>query len=293
MLVFNIQKYSLHDGSGIRTVVFLKGCPLRCRWCCNPESQSTEKELMYRKGRCIGKERCGLCAGCAPEGCLTFDREGKAKIDFSKVRHETEWAGICPAGALTVEGREITIREILDTVERDAVFYRDGKGGLTVSGGEPLLQENTVCLLREARERYIHTAIETCGYAERGRLLEAARYLDEIFFDIKSLNDRKHREYTGAENRMIRENLRALCAAFPEKKITVRTPVIPGFNDSDEELGRIAEFLEQFPQVAWQKLPYHTYGVQKYEMLGRKYSLNGVETQENGGKKDGGSCVSV
>ena len=270
LLVFNIQKYSLHDGSGIRTVVFLKGCPLRCGWCSNPESQRCEKELMYRKTRCLGKDICGLCADTAPDRAVTFDEEGKAAVDFSLVTGNLSWTDVCPAKALETEGKEYAVDEILDIVESDAAFYRRGDGGMTVSGGEPLLQEQTVLLLQKAKERYLHTSIETCGFVKQERLLSAAPFLDQIFFDIKSMNDEKHREHTGVSGQPIRENLCALCTAFPEKPVTVRTPVIPGFNDGEEELRKIEEFLCTLPSVRWERLPYHEYGVPKYEMLGRK-----------------------
>lgn len=273
LLVFNIQKYSLHDGSGIRTVVFLKGCPLRCRWCCNPESQQVMPEIMYRRQKCLGKEKCGLC-GSFSGNCISFDEEGKARLDYKKANESTlSWVTICPTNALTVEGKWMPVGEILDLVERDAVFYRSGGGGLTVSGGEPLLQVNTVKLLQEAKKRHLHTAIETCGYVEPDRMLMAAGYLDEIFFDIKSLDDEKHKVHTGVENKRIRENLKRICKVYPQKKITVRTPVIPGFNDKAEELLKIEKFVNGFSNVNWQKMPYHTYGEQKYAMLGRVYSL--------------------
>lgn len=280
LVIFNIQKYSLHDGSGIRTVVFLKGCPLHCAWCCNPESQNPRPELIYRRNRCLGKESCGLCRKGAGKRVITFDREGKAVVNFREAGDDLSWIDVCPAKALSVEGRRIDIDELLDIVERDAVFYRGDEGGLTVSGGEPLMQANTVILLKRAKERHLRTAIETCGCVGRDRLLSAAPYLDEIFFDIKSLNDEKHAEYTGVSNRLIRENLQALLEAYPEKKVTVRTPVIPGFNDSGEELGRIETFLSRFPGIAWQKLPYHTYGVGKYEMLGRSYPLDAFQKKK-------------
>lgn len=270
LTVFNIQKFSLHDGTGIRTVVFLKGCPLRCLWCCNPESQAPRPQLMYRKSLCIGKEKCGLC-GFDP--CIGFGPDGKARIDFSGITDEKKLADICPAMALTIVGYERTVDDILDIVEQDQVFYRSGNGGLTVSGGEPLYQENTVLLLQEAKRRRIGTSIETCGMVQTRRLLEAANYLDQIFFDIKSMNCEKHRKYTGMGNEQILKNFEALCRTFPDKPVTARTPVIPGFNDSKEELGRIEEFVGQFPGVRWEKLPYHELGVGKYEMLGRDYSL--------------------
>ena len=273
LLIFNVQRYSLHDGEGIRTVVFLKGCPLKCRWCCNPESQKANPELIYRRSRCIGRDACGLCAQNAPKGVISFAEDQKAVVNFGCAGNDFSWCVCCPAQALAIEGREVPIGEILDTVEQDAAFYRHGKGGLTISGGEPLLQKNVVNLLKQAKERRINTSIETSGYADREHLLEAAKYLDEVFYDIKSLDDEKHYAYTGVHNKRILENLVSLCQSCPEKKITVRTPVIPGFNDSKEDLKKIETFLLELPIVKWEKLPYHTYGVGKYEMLGRKYSL--------------------
>ncbi len=271
LLVFNIQKYSLHDGSGIRTVVFLKGCPLRCKWCANPESHIGRRQVRYQRSKCLGKNKCGLCESCA--GCISFDDENKAVVDFASVGENVEWVKVCPTKALFIEGRFLSIDEIIEAVEADAVFYRNGKGGLTVSGGEPLMQEGTIELLKRAKEDYIHTAIETCGYVKRERLLTAAGYLDEIFFDIKSLDEDKHISYTGVSNKPIVANLEALCEAYPGKPVTVRTPVIPGFNDSKEELFAIERFLENFENVKWEKLKYHKYGVPKYETLGLNYEL--------------------
>ena len=272
LTIFHIQKYSLHDGRGIRTTVFLKGCPLRCRWCCNPESQSAVPEIMYRREKCIGCANCGFCMRAAGGHAIREGADGRADIDFRVINQYPQCVRECPSGALLLKGWRVSVDEILDEVERDAVFYRNG-GGLTVSGGEPLMQQGTVALLREAKHRYIGTAMETCGYTDWERLRQAAEFLDEIFFDIKSLNDEKHREYTGVTNEKIRSNLVRLCESFPELPKCVRTPLIPGFNDREEELQKIENFLNSLPGVRWQKLPYHTYGVGKYEMLGRKYTL--------------------
>ena len=271
LTIFNIQKYSLHDGSGIRTVLFLKGCPLRCLWCCNPESQSPEKELIYRKNRCIGMDKCGLCKKHV-DGAIRTGEDRKAHLDMSICKSKTELSLICPSGALKIEGREISIDDALEIVLQDEIFYR-GKGGLTLSGGEPLAQEASVELLKRAKEERLNTAVESCGLVPTQRLLDAATHLDEIFFDVKSLNPEKHKEYTGVSNEQILNNLKELKKAYPEKKIRVRTPVIPGFNDSQEELDSIEKFLKTIGITDWEKLPYHTYGVGKYEMLGRKYRL--------------------
>ena len=282
LLVFNIQKYSLHDGSGIRTVVFLKGCPLRCRWCSNPESQYAKPEIMYRRSLCLGREKCGLCEKVSPGNCISYDDEGKAVPAFEHRESGGEWAEVCPTKALFVKGKYMRIDEILETVERDAAFYRNGNGGITLSGGEPLLQGNTVKLLKKAKEQYLHTAIETCGAVDKERLLEALPFLDEVFYDIKSLNEEKHLKFTGVSIERICDNLKTVCREYPDRKITVRTPVIPGFNDREEELNKIESFLNDFRNVSWERLPYHTYGVAKYEMLGRRYSLNESEAEERG-----------
>ncbi len=272
--IFNIQRYSLHDGEGIRTVFFLKGCPLRCRWCCNPESQNPNPEIMYRRKLCIGCEACGHCREwnqTIPD-VIRFDEEKKCCIAFSKLKGSSLNPAVCPSGAISTVGEDREIEELLDLAEQDAVFY-GSDGGITVSGGEPLMQENTVLFLKRAKERYLNTAIETCGYVPVDRFLKAAEYLDQIFMDIKSLDDEKHMEYTGVSGALIRKNLDAVASAFPKKNITVRTPVIPGFNDRPEELRAIEQFLHQYPNVTWETLPYHEYGVGKYEMLGREYHL--------------------
>lgn len=273
LLVFNIQRYSLHDGEGIRTLFFLKGCPLRCRWCCNPESQLTRPELIYRREKCLGCDKCGLCKDMCSGGFVSFDPEGRAKPDFGKCNSESlDWVEVCPSKALDIKGRYEKIDDLLDIAERDQVFYGNN-GGITLSGGEPLMQENSIEMLRQAKIRRLHTAIETCGCVPKDRLLTAAEYLDEMFIDLKSLNDKKHKAWTGATVKGIADNIKALCDAFPNKKKTIRTPVIPGFNDTDEDLSRIEKFVEGLMGAKWEKLPYHTYGVYKYGMLGREYEV--------------------
>ncbi len=273
--IFNIQRYSLHDGEGIRTVFFLKGCPLRCRWCCNPESQHTYPELMYRRQLCIGTKECGRCLHCqefSDQNIIEIDEDEKISLKSDKRGELLALSETCPTGALHQVGKERDIEELLEIANRDAAFYGDN-GGITISGGEPLLQKNAILFLKRAKEEYFHTAIETCGCVPKERLLEASAYLNQIFMDVKSVDDEKHRQFTGHTGEQIRENLRSLCESYPQEKITVRTPVIPGFNDKESELAEIEKFLQQFPGITWQKLPYHTYGVGKYEMLGRQYSL--------------------
>ncbi|MDY2725641.1 MAG: glycyl-radical enzyme activating protein [Anaerostipes faecalis] len=273
-LVFNIQNYSLHDGSGIRTIVFLKGCPLRCRWCCNPESQDVRAEISYVEQKCIGKTECTFCQNICGENAIKFEASGKAFIERSKCSRCLACAGVCPSKAIKVEGKAKSISSILNQVERESAFYRHGSGGLTISGGEPLIHRDwLLSLLKKAKRRRIHTAIETCGYADYGVMKEAAKYLDVILFDIKSINEEKHIEYTGKSNQKILKNFQRLCEDFPDLQKWVRTPVIPGFNDTLKELNEIQIFLKGKTNVTYEMLPYHRFGEGKYKMLGLNYEM--------------------
>lgn len=281
--VFNIQHYSLHDGPGIRTIVFLKGCPMRCKWCCNPESQKYEQEISYVQNKCIGKKACGFCFGRCKDG-ITFPGESEkdqAVIDMKKCGHCLELAKVCPPRAIRLEGESYSAEQLLDIVERDGVFYSHGEGGLTVSGGEPLTHpELLIPLLKGARQRRIHTAVETCGYADYNVLKSAARYLDYILYDIKSMNTEKHISCTGKSNDVILSNFDRLCRDFPELQKKVRTPIIPGFNDSVEEVRRILRFIKDRPNVSYELLPYHSFGRGKYKALGRDYTMGDVKLNQ-------------
>ncbi len=275
--VFNIQHYSLHDGPGIRTIVFLKGCPLRCRWCCNPESQKYGQEISYLENKCIGFSECGFCKNVLPDGAVKFPND-KAELDMDKCSECLECAKICPSKALKVEGQEYTVTQLIDIVERDSAFFSHGGGGLTVSGGEPLTHGDILIpLLKEAKKRRISTAIETCGYADYSVLFEAAEYLDTIMFDIKSVNAEKHKEFTGKSNDVILKNFEQLCSDYPDLPKKVRTPVIPGFNDTAEDIKNIAEFLKNRPNVNYELLAYHSYGKGKYKALGREYPMGDLK----------------
>lgn len=269
-LVTNIQRYSLHDGPGIRTVVFFKGCPLRCRWCCNPETQRRERELACRTDRCIGQAACGLCAAACPSGAIRFSREGRSVTDRQRCTACFRCLPCCPSRARTVEGKWMSADEILEVAERDAVFYSYGDGGLTLSGGEPLMQGGFLTdLLQKARKRRLHLAMETCGYGRYDVLAAAAASLNTILYDIKTLDCQRHILYTGRPNDLILQNFERLCADFPHLDKQIRTPLIPDFNDSPDELQKIRDLLHGRPNVRHETLPYHRLGEEKRRMLAR------------------------
>ncbi|MCI7613514.1 MAG: glycyl-radical enzyme activating protein [Selenomonadaceae bacterium] len=231
-MVFNIQRYSVHDGPGIRTVVFLKGCPLRCRWCSNPESQAAYPELSFHRRSCLGYSACGLCSslmtGCDDEDKPVFPAWPERQAD-AVVR---SCANGCPAKALNIYGRKMPVQEVLQEAEKDLPFYRRSGGGLTLSGGGVLAQpEFAEAILSEARKLHIHTAAETCGCGDWQVLKKLAGLLDYIMYDVKCLDEKLHIRGTGGSNRQILENLSDLAEGFPKLPILVRTPVIPGFND--------------------------------------------------------------
>ncbi len=272
--VFNIQRYTLHDGPGIRTMVFLNGCPLRCPWCCNPESHPLRPTLALKVAQCIGTRECGLCLPVCPPGAIAPTEDGKIRIDREVCDLCLACAAACPSEALHAFGSLWSVDEVMATVEGEGAFYARSGGGMTLSGGEPLLQHQfATSLLREAQRQRIDTALETCGHVAWDVLREAAGYCRTVLFDIKCLDAAKHRQFTGVDNALILSNLRQLVAVFPRLYIVVRTPLIPGFNDSTDDIGEIIEFLKQFPGVNYEVLPYHRLGMPKYGYLGCDYPL--------------------
>lgn len=230
--IFDIQKYSIHDGPGIRTIVFLKGCAFRCRWCCNPESQEFEIQNML------------------------FNGKNK------------------------VVGRDVTVREVMNEVLKDRFYYNRSGGGLTLSGGESLLQpEFAVALLRAAKENGINTAIETTGFAKFDVIEKYLKYLDYVLMDIKHMNPQKHKEFCGHTNELVLENAKKIQASGAN--LTIRVPVIPTFNNTVEEISDIARFAKELGVKRLHLLPYHRMGEDKYEGLGRPYSLKGIEPMTN------------
>ncbi len=278
-LVFNIQKFSLHDGPGIRTIVFLKGCPLACVWCSNPEGQSASPELMLGADRCVSIEDCDRCIVVCLEGAIGRDEKGELQIDRDSCDGCGDCAYVCPSKALEVSGDWVGVDEVIRIVEEDDAFYTRSGGGLTLSGGEPLAQGAFVlALLTAARGRGIDTAIETSGLCNWKTLRDAAPLADRIYFDIKCIDPQKHERVTGVSNRKILENFRRLRAELPDCEVVVRTPVIPGVNDTEPEIREIAAFVEEAGGAsAHELLPYHGFGEPKYAKLGRHYRVAQLE----------------
>ena len=273
-IVFSIQKFSVHDGPGIRTIAFFKGCPLRCRWCSNPESQSPRPELAYNRDRCLTFAHCNRCLDVCGPGAICRD-EDRPRIDWRICTQCLRCADVCPPKALIVYGYEVTVAQVLDEVERDGLFYARSGGGMTLSGGEPLHQpEFAIALLAEARRRRINTAMETCGYCRSEDLLSAAAHLNTLIYDVKIIDAERHRQVTDFSNELILENLKQVRSAFPGLPILIRTPIIPRVNDNDAAIGEIVDFIAGMSNVRYEMLPYHRMGKPKYDYLGRTYDIS-------------------
>lgn len=280
-LVFNIQKYSVHDGPGIRTIVFLKGCPLKCQWCANPESQHPHSDLLYNPNKCIGTGECGYCLKACKAGAIT-EIEGKVAINRELCTLCGDCAEACPAKAVEICGVLMTVDEVLNIIEEDSTFYTRSGGGVTLSGGEPLFQADFAGrLLAEAKQRGLDTAIETTGFAEWENITKVLKYTDTVYYDIKCMDSQKHKKYTGVSNEKILFHFKKICTEFPDIAIRVRTPVIPGFNDTKQDIMAIVDFIKGISRhIEYEVLPYHRFGESKYASLGRTYLLKGVPTLE-------------
>jgi pyruvate formate lyase activating enzyme len=266
--VYDIQRFSINDGPGIRTIVFFKACPLRCLWCSNPESQSASPELFYFQSRCL---HCGECVKVCPEAALSLV-ENNVTINRARCAVCDICSLVCPSGALRVTGRRMNVKQVLSAVARDNVFYKHSGGGMTLSGGEPLAQPAfALTLLHGAREQGIHTAVETTGYASADVARSVLGACDLILYDIKQLNPTNHLAGTGVSNARILDN--ACLAASLGVRMIIRVPVIPGFNDAPEDLVAIGRFALELGITELHLLPYHNFGVTKYSGLGRVYLL--------------------
>jgi len=275
-VVFNIQRFSIHDGPGIRTTVFLKGCSLHCGWCSNPESIRLSPEIITRDIKCI---RCGKCVEACSQQAITVV-ENTRTIQWDKCNYCMKCAEVCPSGAIERAGEYMTVAEVIDTVGRDASYYWRTNGGMTLSGGEPLVQwQFALKLLQEAKRRGLHTALDTTGYTDWEILDEILNFTDLVLYDVKHPNSARHLEATGVPNERILDNLRKTVAK-PGLKVWVRHPVIPHFNDSEEELEELCKLIITLkPSVEKiSLLPYHKFGELKYAAMGKVYPWKGIPT---------------
>ena len=272
-IVFNIQRYSIHDGPGIRTTVFMKGCPLRCLWCSNPESQNSWPEVAHRDSLC---NKCGRCVGVCDAQAISVDDKG-VRINRKRCTNCGKCVEVCTPGALKFFGNEMSVEEVFQEVEKDVEFYRNSGGGVTLSGGEPLSQPAfAAAFFRRCRNAGIDTCLDTSGFASASALEQVLPYTSLVLFDVKLSDPMAHRRWTRKSNERIIRNLELVVTrGIP---VVIRVPLFPGINDSDEELRGIARIVAGFSKGAGKVnlLPYHRYGMGKYKMLDRRYRLNSL-----------------
>ena len=271
-MVFDIKRFSIHDGPGIRTTVFFKGCPLSCWWCHNPESQATEPEMMFRENRCI---RCRACQAVCKQSAISWDGD-VISTDMEKCTLCGVCVEACYAEAREMIGREMSVAQVMAEIERDIAFYDESAGGATFSGGEPLWQRDFLLdLLRACQEKEIHTTVDTCGFATWETVDSVREYVDLFLYDLKLMNDARHQKFTAVSNELILSNLRAL--AEPGENIVLRVPIIPEINDDDESLRQLGAFAATLPNVNQMSLlPYHPTAVDKYRLLHKVCGLQGI-----------------
>ena len=274
--IFNKQKYNMYDGPGVRTLVFFKGCPLRCKWCSNPEGLERKYQIMFKPTTCVS---CGSCVPVCPQKIHSISSSGEHIIDRSiDCIGCGQCVEACIPDALKIAGEQVPISELLEYVEQDRAFYDQSGGGVTLGGGEVTSQpEAAINLLQACKQEGLHTAIETCGYTKKETILRFAEYVDLFLFDLKHIDPDRHFELTGVRNEMILETLEELI--MKRNHVKVRMPMLKGINDSEAEIRGVIEFLKPFREFknfeGIDLLPYHKLGVNKYVQLGMDYPIEG------------------
>ena len=266
--VFDFKRFSTHDGAGIRTTIFLKGCTLNCVWCQNPEGISIRQRPLHFPKKCI---HCMTCVHLAKKDGVILNN-GEIKLDVSK---EEDWKAIidhCPSGALTMDSRQMTVEEVLEEACKDTPFFKYG-GGVTLSGGEPLFQhEFAIQILKGLKQRGIATTIETASHIPTRIYQEAVKYTDYIFADLKIMDREKHKKYTGVGNDLIKQNIEWLLKSKKAENVTIRTPLIPGMTTDEENIAEIAKFITDiYPDVKYEILNYNPLAQAKYDMVDKEF----------------------
>lgn len=276
-IIYKIERLAVYDGPGIRTVIFLKGCPLSCIWCASPESQKLNPETGFWKDKCTG---CGSCLDACPEAAVTKDLKSNIVYDPKACCACGQCTQTCLSGARKTIGKKVSVEDVVKELEKDSIFYHRSMGGITLSGGDPVFQPLfSAAILKKAVEMGFHTAMETCAHADWKSFKGILEHLDLVYVDIKHMNSCEHKNLTGKTNEMILENIRQMDTHFPDLQMILRVPIIPGKNDSKENIDQTARFargLKNLKRV--ELLPYHRYGVSTYKVVGKEYKLSQMDS---------------
>lgn len=274
-IIFDIKHYAIHDGPGIRSTVFFKGCSLQCQWCHNPEGIHTEPEIFLRNEKCPSE--CRFCISACPNGAIRRNK-GSIEVDLSRCDLCSECEEACVYGALEIIGRKVSVKDVMGELEKDSLFYEESQGGVTFSGGEPFEQPIFLnALLDKAKSKDLHTTVDTCGYFNPNLLANFDRKVDLFLYDLKMIDDEKHKKYTGKSNSLILDNLRRLTANG--HRVAVRIPLIAGINDDDNNIEKTVEFLKNLNHIEQiNLLPYHSGGSLKQKRLGKKQLHAGFQS---------------
>ncbi|MFC1931275.1 glycyl-radical enzyme activating protein [Chloroflexota bacterium] len=276
-VIFSLERYAIYDGPGIRSIVFLKGCPLNCLWCQNPEGKETRPQLMFFSDKCTG---CARCASVCPNEAVNMV-EGKSSVNRDKCQQCFKCVEVCPNEARQITGRIVGCEEIMAEVMKDKAFYRRSGGGITLSGGDPLMQPDFAAeILRQCKEKDIHTTVETSGFADYNDFINVLKYTDFLYCDIKHMNSKEHKAGVGVGNEIILDNLKKISrnVTLNDMSLVVRVPVVPGYNDSKRNIFDTVAFARELKKVhKIELLPYNKLGVLKYERLGKKYMLPDID----------------
>lgn len=275
-ILLGIERNSFDDGPGLRTVVFIKGCPLRCLWCSTPDGQCISPEMEHFVDKCI---KCKKCVGVCPTKAIRVLSTEEITTNRSYCNSCGKCAEVCPSGARKIAGVKITVREVLDEIKKDLLFYLYSAGGVTLSGGEPLMQPRfSIEIIKACKKEGIHIAIETCAHTKWNILEQILRHTDLVYFDIKAMQNSLHKKFTRKWNRLILENIVTASNKFPNLPFVIRIPVIPGYNDSDRNMVSTAKFISKLNNVKRiELLPYHRLGLAKYRSLEKEYELWDLE----------------